>query len=206
MPMSPFSPEDKASTCGLRPRDNEARILDSEVLLQKAFEEDEKRGCAMLFRLYYAQLFSHALRFAYSKPVAEDIVADVFCRFWEDRIFERITTSYRAYLFQAVRHRAYNYVKFELAKKSRSERVNSAHGSSMPDEILQYDELYQFLEGTINRLPSQCKRVFVLSRIENKRYQDIALELGISVKAIEGHISRALRVLRKQLVNNCDLL
>lgn len=202
--MSHVLPVDGAEKTLIRSGDAQIRVIDSEVLLRRTFSEDSREGCAILFRLYYAQLFSHALRFVYSKPVAEDIVADVFCRFWEDKVFERVNTSYRAYLFQSVRHSAYNYVKYQLAKKSQSGVLNSALPFSRPDEILQYDELSQFLERTISRLPSQCKRVFILSRMEDKRYQDIAVELGISVKAIEGHISRALRVLRNQLSKNCD--
>jgi RNA polymerase sigma-70 factor (ECF subfamily) len=176
----------------------ETRIIDSEVLLKKVFDGDPREGCAMLFRLYYSPLFSHAIRFVHSRPVAEDIVAEVFCGFWGDQIFEKISTSYRAYLFKAVRHRAYNYVKFELARKSRNDGSQSP-GSYTPNDILEYDELYQLLEDTINKLPQQCKKAFVLSRMENKRYHDIAIELGVSVKAIEGHISRALRVLRMKL-------
>jgi RNA polymerase sigma-70 factor (family 1) len=204
--MSDFLPDNGGKGSVMRPQGTEARIIDSEVLLKGAFEEDPRGGCAMLFRLYYTQLFSHAIRFVYSKPVAEDIVAEVFHKFWEDKIFLRINTSYRAYLFKSVRHRAYNYVKFELARKSRNENLECAQESSTPGDILQYDELYRLLEGTINKLPQQCKKVFVLSRMENKKYQDIADELGVSVKAIEGHISRALRVLRKQLAHNYDWL
>ena len=177
----------------------ETRIIDSEVLLQKTFNTDPRQGCSLLFRLYYGTLCSHAIRFVYSKQVAEDIVAEVFCRFWEEGIFQKINVSYRAYLFKSVRHSAYNYVKFELSRKSQNEKFGVYQASSNPDEILQYDELYQMLEETINALPQQCKKVFVLSRMENKRYRDIAQELDISVKAIEAHISKALRILRKKI-------
>jgi RNA polymerase sigma-70 factor (ECF subfamily) len=191
---------DKDSGGGLfRPKQAETRIIDSEVLLQRTFDTDPRQGCSLLFRLYYAPLCSHAIRFVYSKQVAEDIVAEVFCRFWDNEIFLRIDTSYRAYLFKSVRHSAYNYVKFELSKKSPREKYEIDQASSCPDEILQYDELYHLLEETINALPQQCKKVFVLSRMENKRYNDIAKELDISVKAIEAHISKALRILRKKI-------
>jgi RNA polymerase sigma-70 factor (family 1) len=177
----------------------ETRMIDAEVLLQQTFNTNPRRGCSLLYRLYYAHLCSHAIRFVYSKQVAEDIVADVFCRFWDGRIFQNINTSYRAYLFKSVRHRAYNYVKFQLSRKSTGLKYEPDHGSSDPCEILQYDELYQLLDKTINTLPQQCKKVFVLSRMENKRYHEIAAELDISVKAIEAHISKALGILRKKV-------
>ncbi len=176
-----------------------ARMIDGELLLHRTFETDPKQGCSLLFRLYFAPLCSHAIRFVYSKQVAEDIVSEVFCRFWDDRIFQKINTSYRAYLFKSVRHAAYNYIKFELSRKSSGQKFAHDQDPSDPNEILQYDELYQLLDKTINALPQQCKKVFVLSRMENKRYLDIAAELNISVKAIEAHISKALRILRKKV-------
>lgn len=177
----------------------ETRIIDAEMLLRKTFGTDPRQGCSLLFRLYYASLCSHVIRFVYSKPIAEDIVSDVFCTFWDQRIFERINTSYRAYLFKSVRHNAYNYIKYELSRNTQRERFSADQNSSDPCEILQYDELYQHVDKTINALPQQCKRVFMLSRMENKRYQEIAEELNISVKAIEAHICKALRTLRKHL-------
>lgn len=183
----------------LLPQQTEARIIDAEVLLQETFNIDPRQGCSLLFRLYFSPLCSHAIRFVYSKQAAEDIVSDVFCRFWDDRIFKKITTSYRAYLFKSVRHRAYNYVKFELSRNSSREKYSHDQCDLNPCEILQYDELYQLMDAAINTLPQQCKKVFVLSRMENKRYQEIADELDISVKAIEAHVSKALRILRKKL-------
>ena len=181
------------------PEAEETRVIDAEVLLRKTFDTDPRQGCSLLFRLYYAPLCSHVIRFVYSKQVAEDIVADVFCRFWDGRIFQKITISYRAYLFKSVRHSAYNYIKFQLSKNAPGEKFVAGQHCYDPCEILQYDELYQLLDETINALPQQCKRVFVLSRMENKRYQEIADELDISVKAIEAHISKALRILREKI-------
>ena len=123
----------------------------------------------------------------------------MFCKFWDDRIFQKINTSYRAYLFKCARHSAYNYVKFKLSGNAQGAQFRPDHNASDPCEILQYDELYQRLQVTINALPQHCKKVFVLSTIENKRYQDIANELKISVKAVEAHISKALRILRKSV-------
>lgn len=177
----------------------ETRIIDAEVLLKETFDTDPRKGCSLLYRLYFSPLCSHAIRFVYSKEIAEDIVAEVFCKFWDGRIFEKINTSYRAYLFKSVRHRAFNYIKFELSRNPCGEKCEDDMNSSDPCEILQYDELYQLLDATINALPRQCRKVFVLSRMENKRHQDIAQELDISLKAIEAHISKALRILRKKI-------
>lgn len=195
--MTDALPGDDRKENLLAPHQAETRVIDAELLLKETFNSDPRQGCALLFRLYYAPLCSHVIRFVYSRQIAEDIVAEVFCRFWDERIFQRINTSFRAYLFKSVRCRAYNYIKLELSRNA-GEKF-SPDLSSDPCELLQYDELYQMLDRTINALPQQCKRVFMMSRMENKQYNDIARELNVSVKAIEAQISKALRILREKV-------
>ncbi|MDQ1089264.1 MULTISPECIES: RNA polymerase sigma-70 factor [unclassified Siphonobacter] len=172
---------------------------DTEESLQLLFKENPKKGCEALFKQYYAALCSHSVRLVYSKEVAEDIVSEVFCKFWSDRVYETVTTSCVAYLYQAVRNRSYNYLRWELQKARQStdshELAVVAYEPS-PAEMVQFDELQRKVEQTIEQLPSQCKRVFLLSRFENRKYQEIAEELQISIKTVESHISKALATLR----------
>jgi RNA polymerase sigma-70 factor (family 1) len=177
-----------------------AKLLDEELLVQKMFETDPQQGCEWLFRKYFAGLCNHAVRFVYTREVAEDLVSEVFCKFWTNQIYLTINTSYRAYLFKAVRYAAYNYVRWELSKKAEPRfDWDSVTTASDPVAIMQYEELYHTIDQTIHRLPPQCKRVFLMSRFENKKYQEIASELHVSVKAVEAHITKALHVLRKAL-------
>lgn len=192
-------PEDDRAKGLVFAHEREAKIIDTEVWLRSAFENDPRQACALLYRLYYAPLFSHALRFVHSTAAAEDIVAEIFCRFWADRLFERITTSYQAYLFQCVRHACYHYVKLEFGRKESIETCTLPETAWCTDDLLQFDELSQLLEKTIDGLPPQCKRFFILSRIDDRRHAEIAHELGISSKAVERHITKALRILRRKL-------
>ena len=82
----------------------EPKVVGEEVFLLKIFAQDARQGCETLFKRYYTHLCNHAVRFVYSKEVAKDIVAEVFANFWQDRVFEKINTSYRAYLYKAVRY------------------------------------------------------------------------------------------------------
>lgn len=172
---------------------------DTEESLQLLFQENPQKGCEALFRQYYAALCSHSVRLVYSKEVAEDIVSEVFCRFWSDRVYESVTTSFVAYLYQAVRNRSYNYLRWELQKSRQStdpQQLAVVDYQPSPAEMVQFDELQRKIEQTIEQLPSQCKRVFLLSRFENRKYQEIADELQISIKTVETHISKALSTLR----------
>src|SRR5579871_2940467 len=85
------------------------RVIDVEAMIRKTFEEDMNAGMEMLFWYYYGVLCSHAVRYVASKAAAEDIVSDILFEFQSKALTHTITTSYRAYLFTAVRNRAYDY-------------------------------------------------------------------------------------------------
>lgn len=176
-------------------------IYADEWVLHNTFQKDPKLGCELLFRRYYVNMCSHAIRFVYSKEIAEDIVSDIFANFWQKRIFEQINTSYRAYLYKTVRHRSYNYIKWEL-NRTRSldtEDQFKVCETMSPDATLQFSELHHRIETIIQQLPPQCRRAYQLKKIEGKKYTEIAIELQISTKAVEALVSRGISKLRNEL-------
>ena len=177
--------------------------VDSELFIRKAFAEGPEKGCELLFRAYYNDLCSATIRIVYSKQIAEDIVGEVFLNFWNNRSFEGIRISYRAYLFRAVRNRAYNYLRFELEKHADSLDGVPEPGDfqkvEQPDQIILMDELVCRINKVVSDLPPMARRVFIMSRYDGKPHLQIATELGINVKTVESHITRALHSIRKLL-------
>ena len=68
-----------------------------------------------------------------------------------------------------------------------------------PDAEMHYNNLFLKVNEAIEQLPLQCQRVFMLSRFENKKYNEIAKELHISPRTVEVHMSKALKYLRAVL-------
>ena len=174
---------------------------DKEIFIRNSFSKDPTMGCELLFKRYYRVLCSHAVRFVYSRAIAEDIVSEVFTGFWEKRSFEHIQSSYRAYLFTMVRNRSLNYIKKEFGKGQSAGLDPEVDFAVVEDPalIMQADELNELIEKTIQSLPNKCQLVFLMSRLEGKKNILISSELNISVKAIEAHITKALDRLRKAL-------
>ncbi|RRB03831.1 RNA polymerase sigma-70 factor [Larkinella rosea] len=172
---------------------------DGELFIRRAFDESPRKGCELLFRRYHQALCSHAVRFVYLKETAEDLVSDVFCKFWKTKAYATITSSYRYYLFRSVRNEAYNYLRLEFQKLDGIETAEIREGalSQRPDQVLQFEEVVHKVEDLVESLPPQCRKVFFMSRFEGKKYQDIATELGLSVKTVEVHIVKALSIVRK---------
>lgn len=176
---------------------------DSETFIMKTFESDPRKGCELLFRMYYTALCTHAVRFVYSKEVAEDIVSEVFYTFWNTQAYQSVTTSYRAYLFRSVRNRSYNYISNDLRKSDPIAAAGQPEipSSDSPERIMQLDELLTALNQLIASLPPQCQKVFVMNRFEGRKNKEIAEELQLSPRTVETHLYKALSVLRHGLKN-----
>ncbi|WP_138484688.1 RNA polymerase sigma-70 factor [Dyadobacter bucti] len=172
--------------------------LDSEVLIKKAFETNSNQGIELLFRYYYRSLCSHAVRYVSSKEIAEDIVSDVFFKFHSEQTFLDVKTSFRAYLFTSVRHRAFDYVRVELKRSTSMQFAEfiPIQPDQQPDHITQYEDLYNDVENAVNSLPLKRRRIFVMHRFEGKKYQEIAAELNLSLRTVEAQMFQALHQVR----------
>ncbi|QHV94741.1 RNA polymerase sigma-70 factor [Spirosoma endbachense] len=190
------------------PDELEPLATDKELFIRRTFKTDAQLGCELLFRQHYVALCSHAVRFVGSKAVAEDLVADMFCQFYEQQIFSTITTSYRAYLYKTIRNQAYNYIRqtFQRDVSLEEAQYQTTKEHQQPDAITQYDELYQDVEKAIESLPVQRRRIYLMYRFEGKKYGEIASELGLSVRTIEVQIRLASHALRELLKDRWFLL
>lgn len=176
--------------------------VDSAIFFKETFAENPKKGMELLFRRYYKPLCSHAVRFVYSRQIAEDLVGEVFYQFFRSKAYENINASYTSYLFRSVRNECYTYMHKEFGRTDGLDSFNDTEPTNFfeqPDAETHYNHLFLKVNEVIGQLPMQCQRVFLMSRFENKRYQEIAAELNISPRTVEVHISKALKSLRAAL-------
>ena len=173
-----------------------------DIFIKRHFEKDPGKAFELLFKKYYALLCNHAVRFVYSKQKAEDIVADIFMLFWNSRLYYTVKTTYRAYLFTAVRNKCYTYLKWELCKVTFEDmrQADQIATSVTPEDLILASDLHIRIEKTIKELPVKQQQVFLMSRFEGKKNGEIAAQLNLSIKTVEMHISRALSTLRKVLL------
>lgn len=177
---------------------NEDECQDDELFLRATLLENHQLGTELLYNRYYQVLCNHASRFVGSREEAQDIVSDIFYQFYSRRIFERITTSYRAYLFRAVRNHGFNHLRWEASRKvPMDEKYDPLDvEGQQPDHITQYEELYQDLEKIIGDLPVQRRNIYMQFHFEGKSQKEIAEQLGISCRTVEVQIYRARQTVR----------
>lgn len=170
-----------------------AKIKEGDV---KAFEE--------VFRLYYSPLCLYAASMTGQMEVAEEIVEELFYVFWKDKEKLHVFRSIKSYLYGAVRNQSLQYLEHMEVMKRHQETVLSSplHASAAdPQELIEYKELQVLIHKTLEQLPPVRRRIFCMHRMEGKKYAAIASLLGLSVKTVEAEISKALRVLRKEIEN-----
>ena len=138
------------------------------------------------------------------------IIQDCFMKLWEKR-GELILQSVGALLFRMVRNQCLNYLRHKALEDSEwlqslnledhSERLYSTDFLDDPDQELLFQELKRQVEHTLDALPERSRQIFTMSRFDGMKNREIAEELGISVKVVERHIGRALKMFRRQLRN-----
>lgn len=179
-----------------------------ELHLIHSLKSGNNQAYKYIYDHHYVLLCKIAYEFLKDDFLAESIVDDIIFHLWEKRNTLEITTSLRSYLVQAVRNRCINYLNLEREKREvrfsvidqQNEWINSVFPSDdYPLARLLENELEQEIRNAINRLPEECKVVFKKSRFEEKRYEQIAEELGISVNTIKYHIKNAISRLSADL-------
>lgn len=173
-----------------------ARVLD-----KRAFEE--------IYSGYYLRLVSFAYNLLQDREVAKDLVQDSFVRFWEKYHSKELADNAPVgIVFVIVRNSCLDF----LRKKSAEHRIilstsdaeellfaSSVLHSSPAEYLTISKELSREISLAYKALPEKCSEVFRLSREEELSNAEISSRLGISVKAVEKHITKALKFFKKSL-------
>ena len=161
-------------------------------------QKDPEKTIARLFREHYPYLYRSAYRVIPDTKVAEDLVQDVFYELWKKRERLQIKSSIKAYLRRAVVNKALNYIRDQKIVPEGEEGLVRLDNSELnPQQAVELNELEQRIHGAIKALPERCRVIFSLSRFEEMTYQEIADQLGVSIKTVEHQISKALKLLRQ---------
>jgi RNA polymerase sigma-70 factor (ECF subfamily) len=155
----------------------------------------------MLFTEHYSPLCLLAFRVVRDQDQAKDIVQDVFLKLWKNRRSLKITTSLHAYLRRATVNTALNYLESGYFRKKHAlEKTDlSFHSGSAADEQHAYHELKNRADAEIEKLPLRTRTIFILIRSDEMSYKEVAETLGISLKAVEKEMMKALKLLRTAL-------
>jgi len=170
-------------------------------------DSEKLKDFELLFFKLHGCLVLFSQKFTGNLLASQDIVQDAFVALWEKRDSLEIESP-KAYLFQTVRNRSLNYIRDtnihntveqELSRKLETAEKNLYSNPNDPFVSLLELELQDKIDKAISSLPDKCRQVYKLSRYKGLKNNEIAEMSGISMKMVEKHISKALRILRTEL-------
>jgi len=172
-----------------------------EITLLDRFSKGDESAFEQMFLLYYQPLVVFANKLVYDMDMARDLVQGVIVHFYEKREEIQIHTSLKAHLYQSVRNRCLNYLKREQTIRNHHSSLFNENKESegVFHDIMEETELENRIFQIIKSLPSQCQKIFEMSRFQGKTNQEIADELDISKRTVETQISNALKKMRQKL-------
>lgn len=157
------------------------------------------------FTEFYTQYFKKLLltsdKHVKDVFVAEEIVQDIFLKIWESPENLEEIKSVKSYLYRAVINASINYLNRQKNIEFHHQKIAAEISDEEFNELDEENEMVVLLYREIGKLPPQCQKVFKLNRFEHLKYREIALKLDISERTVENHISTALRILRKALLD-----
>ena len=130
----------------------------------------------------------------------EDILQEVFIKLWEN-CSKVDYHKVKSYVYSIANNMFLNEKKHESIVLKYNSNNGKFDTNESPEYIMLEKEFMEKLENTISALPEKQREVFLLNRIEKKKYKEIALHLDISVKAVEKRMHQALLVMRKEIGN-----
>ena len=178
------------------------KMNDDNSCLFERIRKGDETAFELVYKSYVARLYYFVYEYVPNTDIVENIVQETFMTLWNKRTTLADNTNLGAYLFTVARNnclyklrdRRYKQRLFKSTDVDESELNENLDSLSAIDmSLISFSEIEQIIEHTIRRLPPQCRTVFLLSRFEDKKNREISEELGISLKTVEMHVSRALK-------------
>jgi RNA polymerase sigma-70 factor (family 1) len=182
---------------------NRRSVIISDPELVGAIRQGDEKAFEQTFRTYYQRLCNYACSLLKDEDESEEVVQTVFLTIWEKREDLEITLSLKSYLYRAVHNHCLNRFKHASVREVHREHTLffSEQTYESVTETIHATELEERIEKAVQTLPEQCQKAFRLSRFEELKYQEIADQLGISIKTVENQIGKALKLLRVALAD-----
>ena len=166
----------------------------------------DKKGLETLFREYFAPLNLFARKYIYDVDESKEIVQDVFVTLWKRREEMDMSRSMKSYLFTSVHNRCLNYIRDQKKiVQIPIEEMDLNRYVESRDFLVEEENLAE-INRAFDGLPDKCRKIFMMSRFDGKKYREIAEELGISIKTVETQMSRALKHMKEKLIHYLSII
>jgi RNA polymerase sigma-70 factor (ECF subfamily) len=170
-------------------------VLPNEIQVETGLDNV---GFEQLFDAYCDELRHYIFYKSGDEEVAEDIVQDAFLKIWEMRATVRPETA-RALLYTIATNQFANRYKRQKLKFKFQQTIVEDRTFETPEFEMEVKEFDRKLQRVLSELGEKSRTVFLMNRMDQMTYNEIANNLNISVKAVEKRMKKALEFVRKEI-------
>lgn len=162
-----------------------------------------------LYEDYQTRFVNFANTYVRDWDVAEDITTEALIYYWENRNTLSEVSNIPAYILAIIKNKSLNYLRHLQIEEEHSENVRKYKEWELNTRIISLDacepyellvkEMHELIRQTLDSLPERTRKIFIMSRYENKSYKEIAALMNMTTKGVDFHISKALKMLQINL-------
>lgn len=161
------------------------------------------------FTEYQQRFVFFACTYVHDEVVAEDFVIEAMMYYWENKDRLPADTNIPAYVLTTIKHKCIDHLRRQQIHQEATDDIARLYLWELSNRITSLEEfepkdiftteIQDIVDKTLNTLPKQSKRIFIMSRYENKSHKEIARLLNMTTKGVEFHISQTTKSLRLAL-------
>ena len=183
----------------------------------KAFpEQREETRFEDIYLSYFSKMKYFAKEYVISEEDAENIVQDVFVELWENKEMLNMHMNLIAYLFTTIKNKCLNHLRHKLVVQDTASKLQEEYTISLrmnldslevfDNNLFSDNDIEKIISRALDALPEKCRAIFIMSKIEGKKHNEIAQELNISINTVGSQIGIAYKKLRTELKDYLPIL
>jgi RNA polymerase sigma-70 factor (ECF subfamily) len=175
--------------------------------LLSLLKQGNEQAFEKIYNSYSSRLFGNVFKMVKSETTTQEILQDVFIKIWSNRASIDLDKSFRSYLFRIAENQVYDFFR----KASRDKKIQAQLFAAATEEyehietIIHRKENALLLQKAIESLSPQRQQIFRLIKLDNKSYEEVSRQLGISVSTISDHIVKANKAIREFIFIHNDM-
>ena len=158
----------------------------------------EEEVYSSLFRANSKTVYNYIYYKFGNEEKAYDVVQEAFIKLWEN-CAKVSPQKAKSFVYTVANNLYLNLIKAEKVRQKHASDAKRPVSHESPEFLLEEQEYKEKLDRALASLPENQRTVFLLNRIDGKKYAEIAEMEGVSVKAIEKRMHLALKTLRNHI-------
>lgn len=190
--------------------ENRGKIIDADGELLKRIARGDDDAFKTLFDRHYRLAYSVIYRHIGVQAVAEDLVQEAFLRVYRNAARWEPSARFSTWFYTIVSNLCLNYKRDRARDKLRLLSGGDEEGGNTleqlagasdpePDDQDERAQNSRVIREALAELPENQRMALILSKYENKSYEEIAEVLDTTVAAVKSMTARARVTLREKL-------